>query len=536
MPKDRDGKPPLRQEPTLQVRVRSKNPQIGRRPSRPVEGEEETLHADLDDLSSLPTVRPGRGMMDDDATEIAHSPPPIPREDLVVRRTPVEPKVRRTPAAIASKTVHPKPRNRMEVRGTEGAGALAAKVRVQRIEEGMPQTQHPLLKPYRVLMNDHELSAIERALAGELDARDLRAAGSSPKRALERLVHGAEFNQLALEDRAILLRAVAADPREIETPRAAARLLERGVASGVRPAERSQILELFRLLTARDQQLLADLAERELHGGTALYDRDFEDQSLIAHLHAIASVRSLAGRVEAAGLHKTDALAALLASLAHPEQLPLEDGADGVLSVLEFGLAEASPAECARLWRALTTGDLLAELPGDGALDLGDHLRTRPAMTLNRSETPLRIGLEILAGLAHPRSGGVRTAFVMPGGHGIDADVIARALGYLYGVGFTVAAGSTAALRQLDRVSDRVQRVPPAFISLLFDGGEKLFVFERIERDRVFFRAPHGASTKPRGAKRHDPDRIVEDPARALESIAHADFVAQVGVALVPRT
>lgn len=538
MAKDRDRPSP--REETIKVRVRAKNAQIGRRPSAKLEGEEETQHVDPDELE---TARPGRApasaMMDDDATEIASSPPRLPREEVIVRRTPIDPREKakkQASAPIAKPKPVARPRGRMDIPGTEGAGALAAQARLQRMADGLPQTNHPLLKVYRSLLTDQEISALERALNGELDTRDIRAAGTSPKRAIERVIHGDDLNALVLEERAIWLRALAADPREVETPKAAARILEKRIVGSLRPQERAHLFELFRLLAPRSQMLLADLIDREVHGSSALLDRDFQDQGLVAHLYYMAAQRSLAPRIETAGLGRNDALGLVLASIAHPEEIALEEGANGVLGLMEFALADVSPAEHARLWRALTSGELIAELPGEGTLDLGEYLRARPALTFGRGETPLRSALEMLAALAHPRSGGTRSAFIMPGGHGIDADVIARALGFLYGVGFTVAAGSTAALRQLDRVRDHAQRVPPAFISLLYDGGERLFLFDHFGEDRVFFRSPRGASSKPKGARRHDPDRLIEDPDRGLESVSSEDFNAQVGVALVPRT
>src|SRR5688500_18190605 len=106
MAKDRDRPSP--REETMKVRVRAKNAQIGRKPSDAFEGEEETLHVDPDDLD---TVRPAKGgapaspMMDDDATEIASSPPRLPKEEVIVRRVPLDPreKAKKAAAAAASK-------------------------------------------------------------------------------------------------------------------------------------------------------------------------------------------------------------------------------------------------------------------------------------------------------------------------------------------------------------------------------------------------------------------------------------------------
>jgi hypothetical protein len=531
MGKDRGDKTLPPAEQTMRVRVRAKNPQIGRK-IQPAEGDEETVHADPDEIRAR--LKSPRAPMEEESTEVALKPPKLPKEEIVVRNTSPDASDRIT-RKDHRKNPAPKPKGRMEMLGTEGAGHMVKQMHLQRFEDAMPQTKTPFLKPFRSMMTDQEISAVDRALSGELDSRDLRAAATSPKRSLERLIHSGEFQELVLEERAALLRAIANDPRDVETAKAAVRILESGALSLIRPHDRAHLFELFQRLTPRCQYLLADLAQRKVHGATALCDRDFKDDGILLHLNAMAQTKSLSPRIEAAGVEKSDAIAALLASVAHPEQLPLEEGAEAVLSVVEFALAECSPAECARLWRSLTMGDLVAELPGETAIELVPQLKIRPSMDLTRGDTPLRYGIEVLAGLAHPKSGPVRSAFVMPGGHGIDADVIARTLGFLYGVGFTVAAGSSAAARQLDRVGDDRWRVPPAFVSVLYEGGERLFVFDHLERDRIFLRAPHGSSSKPQGARRHDPDRVVEDPEVGLESMPQQEFLIQVGVALVPR-
>jgi hypothetical protein len=531
MAKDGDKRPPRQQE-TLRVRVRAKNPQIGRRIGD-APGEEQTVHADPEEH---PTIRraPGQAMMDDDATEVASRPPPIPREDQVVRRPP-PPEEQPTERPNARRGVPTaRPRANMEMLGTAGAGAMATRLRLQqRAEEALVRVKHPALKPYRGLLNEAELSALERTLSGELDAADQRGPQTSPKRSLERLINGERFAQLSVDLQAALLRAAAADPREIETTRAASRIAECGALTSLPAPDRPLLLEVLRSVRPRTANLLADLAERTLRRTTALADRDCGDQSLVSHLAALADARALASPLESAGFRKDETIHALIATLAHPEQLALEEAADGVLAMMEFALADAAPAEAARLWRALVLGDLIANLPSGQALRFGAALKARPA---TKNESPLRQGLELLAGIAHPRGAQSRAAFVMPGGHGIDADVTARALGHLFGVTFSVAAGASAVSRQIDRILGDGERVPPAFLSILYDGGERLFLFHDIKDGRVQFRAPHGASSKPRGARRSNPDRLVDDPDRGLESISTDELMAQVGVALIPRT
>jgi len=539
-------------EETQQIRVRAKNPQIGRKRSEPM-GEDPTVNADA------LTVRPSNAFADEEQTEIAVARPvpellqrpSVPQRPSVSVIKSTVPRLAPDRGATAAdrgptkKVVQPpdqapterpsaaKPRARMEQLGTDGVGLLAQKAKIARAEARTSVTQSPLLKPYRGVIEDRALAALDRVLAGELEGDSEPHA--SPKRALERVVHAPELARLATDERARLLATIGASPREIETMRAAARLLEKAPLTRLATSERGMLFELFALLRPPQQSVLADIAERPLHGKTALEDRDLHDGTLLGELVGLAKQKTLASRIESGGLDQPHAMEIVLASIAHPEAMLLEEGPDGVLGALEFGLADTAPAEYVRLWRSLSTGDLVAALAGDGEIDLADLLRSRGA-TFKGRETPLRLGLESLVGLAHPRSGPNRSGLVMPGGHGLDADVTARVLGHLYGVGVTVAAGATAALRHLERVGDDPSRVPPAYVTLLYDGGERMFVFDHIADGRVFVRAPHGDSTKPRGSRRPEPLRLVEAPERGLESLTMAELEQAIGVALVPRT
>src|SRR5205085_3720139 len=100
----------------------------------------------------------------------------------------------------------------------------------------------------------------------------------------------------------------------------------------------------------------------------------------------------------------------VLASISSPERLPFEEGADGVLSIIEFGLASVSPAEHVRLWLSLVSSPMTAKLAGEGELDLGAVLDEHEDFTFSARETPMRVGLELLAGLAHPRRGSDRSS------------------------------------------------------------------------------------------------------------------------------
>jgi hypothetical protein len=434
----------------------------------------------------------------------------------------------------------------MMMRGTDAAGAIAAQARVERAEELMPQTRSPLLRGLRPFLSHEAASTLDRMLAGEFDHRERSTRGGrpgssadpsaaqSPKRALERLINTSQFGELEAAHRATLLGAIAGTPRDAEGTKAAQRLVGSGMMSRLSSVERTQLVQLFDRLPSSERAVLSTLSERPLHKRSVLEDRDFEDTLLIAHLLALAS-NKLARPIADLGIKAEEVIALVLATLANPERIGLEEGADGVLSILEFGLAETSPAELARLWRELVSGDLVAELPSEGTIDLGKRLEGVDP-NLGTLDTPLRMGLEAITVLARPKGSGSKDDYIMPGGHGIDADVVARTLGFLYGVGFTVASGAAGALRGLERVSSERFRVPPAFTSLLYDGGERLFLFDRIESGTVYFRAPHGTSTKPKGARRREPDRLIEDPATGLESLPLPLFKQLIGVALVPRT
>jgi hypothetical protein len=328
------------------------------------------------------------------------APTTRPRPDDDDRRpTPRDPvQLVRRPAAVYDDppTERPlprqaRPRGPMEQLGTEGAGLLAQKAKVARAEAKMSVAQHAALKPYRGLLDDRALSALDRVLAGELDARDV-AAQASPKRALERVVYSPELERLSLDERVAFLKAIAQQPRELEIMRATARVLERAPWPRLASGERLMIAELLGLLKPTHAQFLADVVERPLHGKSAIEDRDLADTTLLSQLLGLVRERSLAPRIEQAGLDRTQALEYVLRTIAYPFGLPLEESAEGVLAGIELGLADVTPAEYVRLWRALITGDSSASLAGDGSIDLADMLRSRPGTPPARHRDAAALG------------------------------------------------------------------------------------------------------------------------------------------------
>ncbi len=555
----------------MQVRVRRKNPLIERKitdlpgkagtkaeigtllpePVEPSmydedEGSETTQEFEIEDRNALleglrsarkrvrssgkkpPRVRAASPKMyaDEDATVVASEAPSMPKK--IVQPPP---RVISGDAGASSGAI---PRNMLGKWGTKAVGAAARKASVERKAKDLMPISHPALKQVRGELPGPVMATLIRILSGEMENRSIEAS-LSPKRALEHLINEVVFNELTLPERARVLVAIAGAPEDITTIKAAIALLKSGVARRFRPSERAKLFEAFIAFDPECRALLARLSARPLRNRSALEDRDYEDTGLVTHLHTLACGLQVAPAIARAGFRAEQIVTLVMSSCANPERLPFEEGADGVLSIIEFGLADCSPAELARLWIELVTGEMTARLAGEGELELGVKLRANPQLKFSARETPIRLGLEMLTALANPRRGGDRAAFVMPGGHGVDADVISRSLALLYSVGFTVAAGAPTSARHLDRTTSDTQRVPPVFVTLLYDRGERVFVFDHLDEEHVYLRAPHGRSSKRKGGQRADPVRVVEDPELGLDKITRAEMTSAVGVALIPR-
>ena len=345
-------KPPRKKRhlPTERVRIRAKNPQIGRRLSKA--SESETVIGDAEDYAVPPPVRVAT-MMDEDATEIADGPPPIPMEDLVVRGRIHEGNTPTTPQA--------RPRAHMGMMGTKGAGALAAQVRVQRIANEATPTDIPELRLARAHLSREQIEALDAALSGTGERRDLNAASASPKRSIERLINDHDYVELPIEDRAKILGAIATDPQAVETSVAALKLVQTGQLKKLDPGDRAQLLDIFVALSVPERRALAAFAARKVRGVSALTDRDYQNSTVISHIHALCRSGRLSELMAGAGVKKKHVVGALIAALARPVALPIEHGGDGILGIFEFGLAECSPAELGRIWRSLVTGGMHAD-------------------------------------------------------------------------------------------------------------------------------------------------------------------------------
>ncbi|MEQ9501126.1 MAG: hypothetical protein RIT81_29935 [Deltaproteobacteria bacterium] len=572
--KKKPGSPKIYEE-TMQVRVRSKNPLIERKASQPIDDDNTrgeipldqqatkrpesvavaSLYDDIEhtertelvvraDESEAETERPLPSLddpdddapfIDEDETVIAVDGT-LPKQPWAEEHTNDFRAVRRpkrgpTPPASDGAV----PRGRVAMTGTKGAGAAVRRQMIENADVALPEVKAPALKIVRAELKKHELWSLDRALAGELDNR--HSEGSlSPKRTLERLVNEREYNELVPAHRASMLRAIAKDPGDVTTVKAAIALAKTAVLRHLRPEAVTQLLEVFEHLGADARVHLAQIAARRLRRRSVLEDRDIEDVGLIEHLHALIRRGEFAERIEASGARRRKVANLVVGAIANPHKLSFEEGSDGVLSTIEFALADTNPAELLRFWRGVVSDAMSVSLPGGGTLDLSTTMdRSKERVTFSGQLTPLRLGLMTLAELARPSAKQRRPTFTMPGGHGIDADVVSRALERIFGVGFTVAAGAANARRHLERVDANPHRLPPVFVSLLYSRGERLFLFDHLDAEYVYVRAPHGRSTKREGAYRMDPRREVVDPNRGLDRVPIKSFGRHVGVGLVPR-
>jgi hypothetical protein len=423
------------------------------------------------------------------------------------------------------------PRRYLGAPGTHGAGAEVHRQLVERIDRELPEVHAVPLKILRGELSGDLLHALEEILDGKHDQR--ATDGSiSPKRTLEHLINEKSYNALGPKDRAKLLMPVAQDPRDVSTIKSGIAILKTRVLERLPDHQRARLLDLFCTLDPDARATLVALAARQLRGRPVMEDRDLSEVSLVDRLYGLVNGDPIPELLEAQGVRRERIVKLVLASLVNPTKLSFEEGGSGVISAIEFALADCSPAEYVRLWAGIISKSCAVELAGGAKLELSQRLTAGVAFT--NQLTPLRIALDQLPELVQARQRKGETGFVMPGGQGIDAEVVSRALAMVYGVGYSVAAGLEAAARHLERSGRDPQRVPPVFVSLLYDRGERLFTFDHFDDDTVFLRAPHGRSTKRPGAFRSDPNRAVVDPDAGVESVAMADFEEWVGIALVP--
>lgn len=492
------------------------------------------------DTEPTPVAAPRvSNLLDDDETVLAGAPPRAGH----TRTAQDEPGIRLVrkprsappqPAAPPAEIPAARPRNRLALLGTDAAGEVMKEHALQALGGSLPKLDTPALKLVRAELSDASLGVLQGILHGSFDGATSDP-GASSKRAFERLINDKHYGRLTPKEQAALLRSIASSPDDVTTIKAAIALLKTGVAGRLNQRDRQALLHLFGGLDAEARVRIAQLGARKLRGLSALEDRDLQDQTLVTHLEHLVHGRGYSPLLEARGVSRQKSVSIVLGAVAHPERLSFEEGSAGVLGMLEFGLADTTPAEYARLWRHLAFDEMIAPLAGPAALDLRARLAEQPEIEMSGANTPLRVALQLLAELARPIGRSRKPTFIMPGGHGIDADVVSRALELLFGFGFTVAAGAANAGRHLQRIPPQSHRLPPVFVTVLYARGERLFLFDHMDEDWVYLRAPRGRSTKQRGALRIDPKREVVDPDGALDRIPKEGFDEKVGVGLIPR-
>ena len=466
-----------------------------------------------------PAQRPAapRSVQDRSAT-VSQRPTPIDDEETVVGSPPPTPQKRPNPV----------PRARLVGGGTKAA---AADVRRQQIlrEANLPDLRTPALKLYAGEVELHRLHRLDAALAGELD--DPAMAEMSLKRALEHLIYDRAFAELAHQDRASFLSTVADSEEGLTTIKAALAIAKTGVLTRLDDGARSDLHAVFRGLDLEGRARFARLAARHHRNRSVLEDRDTEGRLLLEHLRVLIDHTDIDPWWPSQGLRLDVVFGLILGTLAQPVRLSFEDSADGVVGVLEFSLADTRPAELARLWRATLGIGGIVNFSGGLQLTTATLKEEGP-----RAPTPLRGVLLALANKVRvgPRRSGGAVGHFTPGGRGFDANLVAQSLNQLFGCPYSVSAGATAGRRQLARLSSEPDRAPPAFVSVLYEQGERLFVFDRLTDEHIYLRGPQGQSVKRTGARRTAPDREAVDTDRGIDRIALDSFQDAAGVVLCP--
>lgn len=331
----------------------------------------------------------------------------------------------------------------------------------------------------------------------------------SPKRALEHLVHEGGLERLGEEEQALLLGAVAQAPEDVSIPKAALALSKSGALDYLDAPARRATCTLFAELDGEGRVLLATLAARRCRARSALESHDRDGISLAAHLLSIARYGDLA-RTHAA-----------LAPLAEPWSLPADDGVEGLTATLEHALAEAWPAEHARL---------LAGLFGpSGQTELAEQLRLR-----SRGAETLRGCFLELPHALRPRAHKT-PSFLARGAESINADMLASALEHLFDARYSVVPDPRMALERLEGMPGEGDRNPPCILCLRASEGERLFVFDSLHPDHVIVRSPHGKGAGGLGTIRFDPPRRVVDPSRGMDGFPYEIFNERFGMMLIPR-
>ncbi|MEM7675516.1 MAG: hypothetical protein AAF449_05880 [Myxococcota bacterium] len=415
------------------------------------------------------------------------------------------------------------PRARIMAGGTKAA---AVEVRRQKIiRETIPDIRSRLLKLYGGIVDEPRLKRLDALLLGEYDDHQASSTASS-KRALEELLHDRAFTPLSLDIRAELLKTIADAEEAPTTIKSLAAIAKTKVLTRLSTSAQNDLHSLFRRLDMDGRAKFARWAARGLQNGrSAVEDIDGDGQTVLTHLRAIAASEDIHDFWRIQGLNIEAVTHLIISTMALPARISCDGSVASVGALLEFALADIAPATLAALWRALLGRSEKIQFRGHRAVPM------EPLRESTRRPTPIRGLLNQLPDfLGQPQDLGYGT----PSGSQIRGETLAMVAEQLFGSRYSVVAGAPAIGRHLKRLGPDARRVPPAFVSLLHDHGERLFVFDRFETDALFIRSPHGRSTKRSGDVRELPLRTAVAPERGLDRVSMEAFQDIAGIAVFP--
>ena len=198
------------------------------------------------------------------------------------------------------------------------------------------------------LLIEPQMRSLQLILSGGLDQPGMDGA-SSPKRALEHLVLDRPYADLSPREQALVLGAIATHPRDIATTKAAIAIMKTGILEVLHTEARSRFLELFLALASIPRALLARLGARRIaHDVSAATATDTEQTWIIESLRQLAEIEAPIDSPASPGIVGSDCMIQTLTHITQPETMPLEDGFGGHVLAIEFALALLDPAEYAR--------------------------------------------------------------------------------------------------------------------------------------------------------------------------------------------
>ena len=223
-------------------------------------------------------------------------------------------------------------------------------------------------------------------------------------------------------------------------------------------------------------------------------------------------------------------IAETLHKLAHPASISRGKGGASILNTIEFALYSDAPAEILRYWNEITSEEMTIDLPSQRQVKL--HKLTH----FERNRGIMGTALEALLNVAYPRGALTYESLMMPGGHSIDVDVLARVLCEVYGLEFRIVTSPTKAMKYLSSKPKDHFRIPPIFIAIASNDVEGLFLFDGYEDEFTFIRSPHGGSLKQSKEKRKQPTRTVVCLESGQDKIENSLLRECIRFVLAPKT